>query len=370
VERLAARSQAGVVTTAPEEPPDPPDPPLCSVVIPTYNGRALLERCLESIARHRPRTRGWSLEIVVADDASSDGTVAWLAEAHPDVRTVALPRNGGFCLAANAGIAAARGRFIQLLNNDTEVSPGWLEAGVAPFADATVGAVAPLVVVRRDPARVDSAGDAYALVGWPTKRGHGQSARRFATRPVEDVFGASGSSAFYRAEALRRAGDFDPVFGSYYEDVDLSFRLRWAGYRCVFAPGCLIYHDISATYDHASPALQRRMARNAEIVFWANLPAHLLAVAAIPHLVFLALQAAWRLARGRLHPFLLGKRDAIRAWSLIKARRRVRAELARKAVSPPHFPLGTFPLQDVRNWISKMIDWRRQDLEVVVVRRP
>ena len=175
-------------------------------MIPTYNGRDLLERCLASIARHRPADRGSSIEVIVADDASTDGTAEWLARVHPDVRLVRLERNGGFCAAANAGIAAARGQFIQLLNNDTEVTAGWIEAGLAPFADPTVGSVAPLVLVRSDPGRVDSAGDSYALVGWPTKRGHGQPAALFAARPVEEVFGASGSSAFYRADgaAARR----------------------------------------------------------------------------------------------------------------------------------------------------------------------
>ena len=145
---------------------------------------------------------------------------------------------------------------------------------------------------------------------WPAGRPNEGTASPRASlpaRPVEEVFGASGSSAFYRSAALRRAGGFDPLLGSYYEDVDLAFRLRWAGYRCVFAPRSVIYHDVSATYDHGSPALQRRMARNAEIVFWANLPPGLLALAIVPHLAFVSLQAAWRLARGRLRPFLLGQ---------------------------------------------------------------
>ncbi len=232
-------------------------------------------------------------------------------------------------------------------------SEGWIEAGLAPFADPTVGSVAPLVLVRSDPRRVDSAGDSYALAGWPTKRGHGQPAVLFAARPVEDVFGASGSSAFYRSAALRRVGGFDPLFGSYYEDIDLAFRLRWAGYRCRFAPRCVIHHDVSATYDHASPALQRRMARNAEIVFWANMPPRLLALALVPHLAFVALQGVWRLARGRLRPFLLGKCDAFRAWPEIKARRKVRSELAKKAVAPPHFALGAGSIQNVRNHLMR-----------------
>ncbi len=265
--------------------PDPEAlPPRCSIVIPTYNGRELLDRCLASIARNRPSEPLLTIEVVVADDASTDGTVEWLARVHPEVRRVRLTRTRGFCAAANAGIAAARGRFIQVLNNDTEVQSGWIEAGLAPFTDATVGSVAPLVLVRSDPACVDSAGDLYTLAGWPIKRGHGQPAALFATRPVEEVFAASGSSAFYRAEALRRTGGFDPLLGSYYEDIDLGFRLRWAGYRCLFNPRSLVHHEISATYDHKNSALQRRMARNAEIVFWANLPSSLLARALLPHL--------------------------------------------------------------------------------------
>jgi GT2 family glycosyltransferase len=333
--------------------------PLCSIVIPTYNGQELLGRCLASLARHRPPGPQWAIEIVVADDASTDGTTEWLARARPDVRVVRLERNGGFCVAANAGINAARGRFIQLLNNDTEVAPGWIEAGLAPFSDASVGSVAPLVLIRSDPSRVDSAGDAYAWVGWPTKRGHGEPAARWAGRPVEEVFGASGSSAFYRAKALHQAGGLDSLFGSYYEDIDLAFRLRWAGYRCVFAPRCRIYHEISATYDHVSPALQRRMARNAELVFWSNLPGGLLALALAPHLGFIAAQAAWRLARGRLHPFLAGKCDALRAWPEIRARRRWRVELARTAIAPGHFALGTGSLRDVHNHLKRPVERSR-----------
>jgi GT2 family glycosyltransferase len=323
------------------------------VVIPSYNGRELLARCLASIEQHRPSASDVPIEVIVVDDASTDGTVAWLAREHPDVHLVRLERNGGFCVAANAGIAAARGRFIQLLNNDTEVSAGWIEAGLAPFADPATGAVAPLVLVRSDPSRVDSAGDSYAMIGWPTKRGHGEPALGYATRPVEEVFGASGSSAFYRALALRHAGSFDPLFGSYYEDVDLAFRLRWAGYRCLFAPTCRVYHDVSATYDHGKSALQRRLARNAEIVFWANLPFGLLAIAIVPHLAFVLAQGIWRLARGRLGPFVMGKVDALRTWRAIKERRTLRKELARRALASPHFTIGLGSPRDVRNHLKR-----------------
>ncbi len=107
--------------------------PALSVVIPSYNGRALLETCLASIARCRPGDL--DVEVIVADDASTDDSLVWLETAHPEVRVVRLETNRGFVGAANAGIAAARGEVVQLLNNDTEVTPGWVEAGLAPFAD-------------------------------------------------------------------------------------------------------------------------------------------------------------------------------------------------------------------------------------------
>src|SRR5262245_53628104 len=192
-----------------------PQRPVCTIVIPTYNGRDLLARCLASIDRHRPDPARIPTEVIVVDNGSSDGTSEWLARVHPSVRVVRLEPNREFCGAANAGLAAARGAFVQLLNDATEVNAGWVEAGLAPFADETVGSVAPLVLVRWDTDRVDSAGDSYAWYGWPMKRGHGQSAADWSARPVEEAFGASGSSAFYRAEALRRAGTFDMLLVSY-----------------------------------------------------------------------------------------------------------------------------------------------------------
>jgi O-antigen biosynthesis protein len=330
-----------------------PERRLCSIVIPTYNGRELLARCLASIERHRPDPSRWPIEVVVVDNGSSDGTSEWVAQAYPSIRLVRIEKNCEFCGAANAGLEAAQGEFVQLLNDDTEVTAGWVEAGLAPFADASVGSVAPLVLVRSDPGRVDSAGDSYAWFGWPMKRGHGQSADHWSSHPADEVFGASGSSAFYRSEALRRAGPLDMLLRSYYEDVDLAFRLRWAGYRCVYTPACVIHHDISATNDHRSPALQRRIARNAELVFWWNLPARSLWLAAIPHIVFIAAQAGWRLLRGRPGPFVAGKLDAVRVWRQILDRRRLRADLAHAAIARPHFALSAGSLGDVTNHLRR-----------------
>ena len=202
-----------------------------------------------------PPTGRWTIEVIVVDDASTDDTA--------DVARVALPRgpagdrlerNGGFCAAANAGIAAARGQFIQLLNNDTEVTAGWIEAGLAPFADPTVGSVAPLVLVRSDPDRVDSAGDSYTLAGWPTKRGPRPAGRAAGSAAASRMSSPPAAPArSYRAEAIRQVGGFDPLLG-------LVLRGRGPGLPAALGrlslrlqPRCRILHEISATYDHAQP---------------------------------------------------------------------------------------------------------------------
>ncbi len=293
--------------------------------------------------------------MIVVDDASTDGSAEWVSEEHPEARVVRLECNGGFCAAANAGITEARSEFIQLLNNDAEVCEGWAEVGLAPFDDPTVGSVAPLVLIRSNPDRVDSAGDCYAPFGWPSKRGHGQSADHWTNQPMGEVFGASASSAIYRAEALRRVGSFDPAFGSYYEDVDLAFRLRWAGFRCVFVPESRILHDVSATYDHGSPALHRRMSRNAEALFWSNLPTGWLIAATVPHLGFLAVQLLWKLTKGRGLPFLLGKLDAVTELPRLLRLRADRRRLARSSVARPSFRLGALPVRAAVDHVSRPI---------------
>src|SRR5205807_6851472 len=141
--------------------------------------------CLASVTRHAPL----DTEILVVDDASPGDVVNAVADDFPLVRCLRLRRRGGFCVAANAGIVAARGDVVELLNDDTEVQPGWADAALRHFADPAVGAVAPLVLCWPDGGRVDSAGDRYYLGGVAGKRGHGRppDAALLAPRPV---FGA------------------------------------------------------------------------------------------------------------------------------------------------------------------------------------
>lgn len=301
---------------------------MLTVLIPTHNGLRHLQRCLPSVCRHAPP----GTQVLVVDDASTDGTADWLAQHWAGVEAIRLERNQGFCGAVNAGIAAARGEVIELLNNDTEVEPGWAEAGLRHFADPTVGSVAPLVLVLDQDNVIDSAGQGYHLCGWAQAHGYRRQVQREDLQPRE-VFGPSASSGFYRASALRQVGGLRPEYEAYLEDTDLAFRLRWAGYRCLFEPAARVHHRGSASYgDH--PHVERLLSRNEEFNFWMNLPRDRLARGLLPHLGFLAVRLVRKLLAGRTEPFLLGKLDALRHWRLILERRRQVRQLARQHGRP------------------------------------
>ncbi len=278
------------------------DTPTLSVVIPSHHRADLLRLCLAALARHAPA----GTDILVVDDASAEGRVSAAALAFPGVRVLRRERRGGFCAAVNAGIAAAHGEVVELLNDDTEVQPGWAAAALRCFADPAVGAVAPLVLCWPAGDRIDSAGDRYYLGGVAGKRGHGRppDAALLTPRPV---FGASASSAFYRRDALLRIGGFPESFGAYFEDVDVAFRLQRAGYRTLFEPAARVLHRVSASYGWPRRALLERQSCNEERVFWRNLPGRALARALPLHLAVLAAKAWRRWQAGALAPFVCGR---------------------------------------------------------------
>jgi GT2 family glycosyltransferase len=227
------------------------------------------------------------------------------------VRVVRLPRRGGFCAAANAGVRAARAPVVELLNDDAEVTAGWAAAGLRPFADPAVAAVAPLVLVWPGVGpggpRVDSAGDRYYAGGVAGKRGHGGPLRPEHLRPGP-VFGASASSAFYRRDTLLAAGGFPERFGAYFEDVDLAFRLHQSGGRVVYEPGSRVLHRVGSSYGRRPGwRLLEQQARNEELVFWRNLPRADLRRALPLHLAVLAAKACRRLRDGGMLPWALGR---------------------------------------------------------------
>jgi GT2 family glycosyltransferase len=300
-----------------------------SIVIPSHSRADLLRVCLASVTRHAPP----DTEIVVVDDASPGEVVGRAAGSFAGVRVLRLTERGGFGNAANAGIEATSAPFVELLNDDTEVTAGWAEAALARIDDLRVVAVAPLVLQclaacsPRSPAShlsptIDSAGDDYDLGGFARKRGNGQTVCS-DTLAAREVFGASASSAFYRRAALRRVGAFPVSFGAYFEDVDLSFRLRRVG-AIVFEPASKVLHHGGQSYGCGDRRLVEQQSCNEERVFWRNLPDDLLRRSLPRHAAVLAAKAARRWREGRLLPWMIGR---LRAWREIPTMRQHAREL-------------------------------------------
>jgi GT2 family glycosyltransferase len=275
------------------------------------------------VQQHAPQ----DTEVLVVDDASADAVVSRTASAFPFVRVLRLAHNRGFCAAVNAGIAATRGEIVELLNDDTEVTAGWADAALRPFTDPTIGAVTPLVLFGPPGAdrclRVDSAGDRYHPCGIAGKRGHGEVLADRHLRPGF-VFGASGSSSFFRREALLQAGGFAEELVAYFDDVDLSFRLHRAGYRIWYEPASRVYHRVSASYGAPRRELLALQSRNEELVFWRNLPTGTLLRWLPAHLAVVVAKAVRRACARELGPFLRGRLSALRQMpAVIRHRRRV-----------------------------------------------
>ena len=210
--------------------------PRLTVIIPTWNGARLLERCLRSLDRQRV-----TCPILVVDNGSTDSTREMLESRFPEVEVLALEENQGFARAVNRGILRCSSEYVALLNNDTEVDPGWTRAGVAAFeANPCYWFLASRMVDFRRRDLVDSAGDGYDRTGMPFKRGRGEPCWRY--RRSRPVLGASAGAAFYRRELFDRVGLFDESYYMYLEDVDLSLRAQFSGHRCLYVAEAVVYH--------------------------------------------------------------------------------------------------------------------------------
>lgn len=242
--------------------------PAVSVVIPTWNGRPLLAACLAALAAQTKR----DLEIVVVDNGSADGTIAWLAQDHPRVRTIANPTNLGFAAAVNQGIRATETSWVAVLNNDTEPEPGWLAALLATGSTADdVGMVSSTMLFADRPWMINSTGICVDRAGIAWDRDGGAADDPRDNQAVE-IFGPCGGAALYRRAMLDQIGLFDEAFFAYLEDVDLAWRGRAAGWRCLHAPQARVLHRHSATGVEGSPFKRYQLGRNKVWLLAKNYP--------------------------------------------------------------------------------------------------
>lgn len=216
---------------------------LFSIVIPNWNGAKFLPACLDALAKQTYAP----IEIIIADNASQDDSQALIKTRYPRVQLIELPENRGFTGACNAGIQAAKGPVIALLNNDTEADPDWAQAVMDAFSrhpEAGIVASKMLLFDRRD--HIHTAGDFFTLDGRAGNRGVWQKdIGQFDQE--EYVFSACGGSSAYRRTMLDQIGLLDDDFFFSLEDMDLAWRAQLTGWRCLYTPKAIVYHHLSAT---------------------------------------------------------------------------------------------------------------------------
>lgn len=282
------------------------DTPLFSVVIPNWNGLKFLKTCLDAL---RAQTYP-NIEVIIADNASTDGSQDFIRTHYPEVILIDMGYNSGFTGACNAGMKHAKGDVIALLNNDTEVDRHWAEAVMDAFArHPNIGTVASKMLLFDKRDHIHTTGDYFTVDGRAGNRGVWEKDEGQYDHE-ELVFSACGGSSAYRRAMLDQIGLLDDDYFFSLEDVDLGWRAQLAGWQCLYTPRAIVYHHLSATGGGVTASFYD--GRNSIFVLYKNYP-----------------KALWRKYRGAIIKQQWRKAwDAIRAWRGKASRAKLRGMLA------------------------------------------
>jgi len=319
--------------------------PSISVIIPNYLKPELVRRCLKSlsVAVERSETPA---EVIVVDDGSGDGAVPALAEEYPWVVFVACPVNQGYPGAINAGCAVAQGDWLFTLNNDTTVQPDILNKLLEAAAGRTdVGHMAAQQRFSHDTTVLCSAGLVLDRLGVNAERLIGQPVSASETEPTE-VFGACGGAAVYRREMIRALGGLDETYVFGLEDADLAWRAQMRGWRCLYVPDAIVYHDYGGTVPHGSEYRFLQAGRNRVRLVVKNADRRMLMrYGALMVLYDLAYIAYTLLVHRSLAP-VRGRWEVLRQWREV-----------RQAGTVGRQPLDLAPIQGVRAALRRRSAW-------------
>ena len=218
-------------------------PPFFSVLIPNYNGI----RHLPDLFAGLNSQSFTDFELVFADDASSDESVQWIQDNARQALIIASLENKGFVATVNSAARAAQGRFIVLLNNDTQPAPDFLtELAKTVCSHPHAGIVAAKLLLFDERDRIHTAGDMMGRDGIPRNRGvWATDSGQFDNS--KNVFGGCGGAMAVRRELWEALDGFDEEFWMYIEDVDFSFRAQLLGWYAVFSPAACVYHKLGGS---------------------------------------------------------------------------------------------------------------------------
>lgn len=247
-----------------------------AIVILNWNGEKLFERFLPSVIEN---SKGANVEIIVADNGSSDQSISYLKQNFPSIKVIDLKENFGFAEGYNQALKQVGVDYFVLLNSDVKVSKDWIEPCIKQFeADEKIAAVQPKILSYNQPGFFEYAGAAGGFIdkfGYPFCRG------RILNRLEKDnnqynkstqLFWASGACMFVRAEAFKNIGGFDGDFWAHMEEIDLCWRLKNKGFKIMYEPQSVVYHLGGGTLTYGSPQKIYLNFRNNLYMLFKNLP--------------------------------------------------------------------------------------------------
>jgi len=324
-------------------------PPRVSIVIVSWNSAAYLSRCLGALASQTFR----DFEVLLIDNASTDGSTDGLEGKYPGLglRHERLGANLGFAAANNIGAHLARGPWLVLLNPDAFPEPSWLEQLVRASASHPASFFASRQIQTKRPTRLDGEGDIYYTSGLALRRSYNR--RGFAPGPPREVFSACAAAAMYPLRDFLDAGGFDEDYFAYHEDVDLGFRLRLRGLRCILVATAIVRHVGAASTGsrrafsiyHGHRNLVWTYAKDMPSPwFWLYLPLHILVN--LLSILYFALA-------GHAVAILRAKFDALRGLPRALSKRRlVQAQRKVPGLDVVH-QMNTNPFGPLEGWIIR-----------------
>lgn len=243
-----------------------------TVVIPNYNGIKYIQACLESLYGGTTK----EIEVIVVDNASTDGSMELVRDQFPQVRLIVNQKNTGFSYAVNQGIQASATPYVILLNNDTQADFSFvheLEKVMDNDRGGRIFSACAKLVSLYDKDKIDDAGDYYCALGWAFARGKGKASEKYEKDC--DIFASCAAAAIYRRELLEenKVGLFDVEHFAYFEDIDIGYRAKIHGYRNQFVANSIVYHAGSATSGSRYNAFKTALAsRNSIYLIYKNMP--------------------------------------------------------------------------------------------------
>lgn len=248
-----------------------------AIVILSWNGRKYLEQFMPSVMQH---TSSELCEIIVADNLSSDDSIAFLQQHYPTVRIIQNQRNGGYAGGYNDALKLVDTEYYVLLNQDIEVTEGWVEKVIAEMdKDTSIAAAQPKIRAYNSKDEFEYAGACGGYLdrfGYPFCRGRvfevlEKDNGQYDT--VADIFWASGACLFVRRSAFWNAGGLDEDFFAHQEEIDLCWRMKNQGQRIICVPQSLVYHVGGGSLGYGSPFKTYLNFRNSLFMLFKNLPA-------------------------------------------------------------------------------------------------